>query len=104
MLYADNLVVLSETSSSLQNCLDRLQEYYDKCRLTVNIKKSKTMAVESPIIINSLKLSAELNEECKTSWFTIVKKTGEALSTPNDLSVNSKVLLNKRLNESIEQS
>ena len=40
----------------------------------------------------------------KTSWFTSVKKIGEALSTPIDLLVNSKVLLNKRLNESIEQS
>ena len=60
---------------------------------------------ESPIrIIESLKLSVELNEEGKTSWFTSVKKTGEALSTPIDLFVNSKVLLNKRLNESFEQS
>ena len=40
----------------------------------------------------------------KTSWFTSVKKIGEALSTPIDLLVNSKVLLNKRLNESIERS
>ena len=45
----------------------------------------------------------ELNEEGKTSWFTSVKKIGEALGTPIDLLVNSKVLLNKRLNESIEQ-
>ena len=46
----------------------------------------------------------ELNEEGKTSWFTSVKKIGEALCTPIDLLVNSKVLLNKRLNESIERS
>ena len=50
---------------------------------------------ESPIIIDSLKLYVELNEEG-----TSVKKIGEALSTPNDLLVNSKVLLNKTLNES----
>ena len=56
---------------------------------------------ESPIIIDSLKLSAELNEEGKTSWFTSVKKIGEALSTPIDLLVKSKVSLNKGLNESI---
>ena len=43
LLYADNLVLVSETSSGLQNCLDRLQEYCDKWRLTVNIKKKKTM-------------------------------------------------------------
>ena len=46
----------------------------------------------------------ELNEEGKTSWFTSVTKIGEALCTPIDFLVNSKVLLNKRLNESIERS
>ena len=46
LLYADNLVLVSETSSGLQNCLDRLQEYCDKWRLTINIKKTKTMVVE----------------------------------------------------------
>ena len=50
---------------------------------------------ESPIIIDSLKLYVELNEEG-----TSVKKIGEALSTPNDLLINSNVLLNKRLNKS----
>ena len=47
LLYADNLVLVSETSSGLQNCLDRLQEYCDKWRLTINIKKTKTMVVEN---------------------------------------------------------
>ena len=47
---------------------------------------------ESPFIINILKLSMELSEEGKTSWFTSVKKTGETLSTPVDLLENSKVI------------
>ena len=46
LLYADDLVLVSETSSGLQNCLDKLQEYCDKWRLTVNIKKTKTIVVE----------------------------------------------------------
>ena len=46
----------------------------------------------------------ELNEDGKPSWFISIKKIGEALSTTIDLLINSKVLLNKRLNESIEQS
>ena len=41
----------------------------------------------------------ESNEEGKTSWFTSIKKIGEALSAPIDLLVNSKVYL--RLNEPI---
>ena len=45
LLYADDLVFVSETSSGLQNGLDRLQEYCDKW-LTINIKKTKTMVVE----------------------------------------------------------
>ena len=39
LLYAGNLVLVSETSSGLHNGLDRIQEYCDKWRLTVNIKK-----------------------------------------------------------------
>ena len=46
LLYADDLVLMFETSSGLQDCLDRLQEYCDKWKLTVNIKKAKTMVVE----------------------------------------------------------
>ena len=41
LLYAGDLVLVSETSSGMQNCLDRLQEYCDKWRLTVNIKKNQ---------------------------------------------------------------
>ena len=104
LLYADDLVLVSETSSGLQNCLDRLQEYCDKWRLRMIAFYNHVKTSESPIIIDSLKLSVELNEEGKTSWFTSVKKIAEALGTPIDLLVNSKVLLNKRLNESIEQS
>ena len=40
LLYTDDLILVSETSSGLQNCLDRLQEYCDKWRLTVKIKKN----------------------------------------------------------------
>ena len=58
---------------------------------------------KSPFIIGSLKFSMGLNEEGKTSWFTSIKKIDAALSTPIGILVNSKVLLNKRLNESIEQ-
>ena len=42
--------------------------------------------------------------KAKPQWFTSIDKICEVLSTPIDLLVNSKVLLNKRLNKSIEQS
>ena len=53
---------------------------------------------KSPFIIGSLKFSMGLNEEGKTSWFTSIEKIDAALSTPISILVNSKVLLNKRLN------
>ena len=45
LLYADDLVLFSETSSGLQNCLDKLQQYCYKWKLTVNTNKIKTMIV-----------------------------------------------------------
>ena len=92
---ASNWALESETNknSVILHIVQRMIGFYNHLRNS-----------ESLIIINILKLSMELYEEGKTSWFTSVKKIGEALSTPTDLLVNSKVLLNKRLNESIEQS
>ena len=91
---ASNWAVESETNrnSVIPHIIRRMIGLYNHLRNS-----------ESPIIIDSIMLSVELNEEGKTSWFTSVKKIGEALNTPIDLLVNSKVLLNKRLNESIEQ-
>ena len=83
---ASNWAVESETNrnSVIPHIIRRMIGFYNHLRNS-----------ESPIIIDSLKLYVELNEEG-----TSVKKIGEDLSTPNDLLVNSKVLLNKTLNES----
>ena len=83
---ASNWAVESETNrnSVIPHIVRRMIGFYNHLRNS-----------ESPIIIDSLKLYVGLNEEG-----TSVKKIGEALSTPNDLLVNSKVLLNKTLNES----
>ena len=83
---ASNWAVESETNrnSVIPNIVRRMIGFYNHLRIS-----------ESPIIIDSLKLYVELNEEG-----TSVKKIVEALSTPNDLLINSKVLLNKRLNKS----
>ena len=40
LLYADDLILMSETPSGFQSCL-RLQAYCDKCKLSVNIKNTK---------------------------------------------------------------
>ena len=43
MLYADDLVLLSESSHGLQRCLNKLNEYCNTWKLTVNIDKTKIM-------------------------------------------------------------
>ena len=43
LLYADDLVLISESSEGLQNCLNKLNTYCEKWNLTVNLDKTKTM-------------------------------------------------------------
>ena len=43
LLYADDIVLLSETETGLQQGLDLLEQYCDKWKLTVNINKTKIM-------------------------------------------------------------
>lgn len=40
-MFADDLVLLSESPQGLQNCLNRLKDYTEKWNLTVNINKTK---------------------------------------------------------------
>ena len=41
LLYADDLILVSESRYGLQNCLKKLQTYCDKWKLKVNTKKTK---------------------------------------------------------------
>ena len=82
LLYADDLLLVSETSSGLQNCLDRLQEYCDKWRLTVNIKKTKTMVVvrrQSSINQTSFTYRNNALDICKSYPYlgTIISHNGQ---------------------------
>ena len=43
LLFADDLLLISETSSGLQNCLEQLGNYCNKWKLNVNINKTKAM-------------------------------------------------------------
>ena len=42
-MYADDLVLMSQTKERLQKCLDRLYEYCQKWKLVVNTDKTKIM-------------------------------------------------------------
>ena len=48
ILYADDLVLLSESKSGLQNCLTKLERYTKKWKLNINLKKSKVLLFGTP--------------------------------------------------------
>ena len=43
LMFADDLILMSESAEGLQKCLDKLQEYCTKWCLTVNIDKTKVI-------------------------------------------------------------
>ena len=47
MIYADDLLLLSEIKEGLQSCLDSLQIYSDHWKLKINIVKTKVMIFSS---------------------------------------------------------
>jgi len=47
LLYADDLVLISETPSGLQHCVDALQSFCSEWSLTVNTNKTKTMIISN---------------------------------------------------------
>ena len=42
-MFADDLLLISETSSNLQHCLEQLSQHCNKWNLKVNINKTKAM-------------------------------------------------------------
>ena len=68
LLYADELILISETRTGLQLFLDNLQAYYQMWNLTVNNKKTKVMVVEkiqSSAQIHRFSFKKEPLEICK---------------------------------------
>ena len=47
-MFADDLVILSETPVGLQNCLNKLENYIKKWKLEINLKKTKIMIFQNP--------------------------------------------------------
>ena len=48
LMFADDLVILSESPAGLQNCLNKLESYIKKWKLEVNLKKTKIMIFQNP--------------------------------------------------------
>ena len=79
LLYADDLIIFSESQSGIQKALSNLERYCDTWLLEVNAEKSKLMCVNArssgdKVMFNGneiertssyIYLGIELNEECK---------------------------------------
>ena len=81
LLYADDLILISETKTDLHSCLDNLQAYCQKRKLTVNNKKTKVMVVEkiqSSAQIHRFSFKKEALEICKLYPYleTIITNNG----------------------------
>jgi hypothetical protein len=46
LLFADDLLVISESKEGLQNSINKLSDFCDNWQLTVNVKKTKTMVLQ----------------------------------------------------------
>ena len=84
LLYADDLILISETKTDLQSCLDNLQAYCQKWKLTVDNKKTKVMVVEkrqSSAQIHRFSFKKELIEICKLYPYlgTIIQAMGTSM-------------------------
>jgi len=93
LLYADDLVLLSESAEGLQTCLDELHIYCEKWGLTVNLQKSKAL------IMNSSK-NCHLNLKFGENRVEIVKEAtylGVVLDSTGSFKTCMRSLYNKGL-------
>ena len=91
LLYADDLVLISETKNGLQQCLNKLQKYCEKNRITVNNKKTKVMIVQkrkSKIVPTNLYFAGRTRDFCNsyTYFGFVISNTGNFKININELS------------------
>ena len=51
LLFADDLLILSESKAGLQNSVNNLEKYCDKWQLNLNVNKTKTMIFQQRNLI-----------------------------------------------------
>ena len=94
LLYADDLLLMSNIENGLQQCLNKLQSYSNKWKLKVNLKKTKLMVFN--------KSGRKLNINCKFGQQKVdVAKSysylGCVLTPSGAFSANQDQLYNKGL-------
>lgn len=95
LLYADDIVLLSKTSSGLQSCLDKLNMYCNKWNLTVNHEKTNIMIFnKAGRTIKNVKFMYDGMELCITDEY---KYLGIIFKPSGVFTQSTKHLCNKAL-------
>jgi hypothetical protein len=93
-MYADDLVLISRTKEGLQCQIDNLHKYCEKWKLSINIKKTKSMVFNrgNNLIKTSFNVGGSSIENVKNFTylgFTISTKNCSFQNTINDLSLKA---------------
>ena len=98
LLFADDIIIFSETKEGLQNSINNFSKYCDKWQLTVNIKKTKSMVfqrrlskVEKPFI----KYKNQFIDNVTEYKFlgSVICSNGNLNSSINDLAKKARKVL-----------
>ena len=86
LLYADDLLLVSESSGSLQNCLNKVYDYCSNWGLDINYKKTKVMIfgkgsrlVTHKFFINNVEIECVRQYKYLGVLFTLNGSSKEAL-------------------------
>ena len=92
LLYADDIVVMSETEEGLQQQLDTINEWTRNNRMLINMDKTKTMHFRKPrkpVTTTSFKIGAKRVENC-TSYRYLGLEITEHLSSEKPIEILTK--------------
>ena len=87
MMYADDLLILSETNSGLQNAMDELSKYCNEWGLAVNTNKKFMVAKSNRQLVSKLTYNNMIIEQVTSFKYLGIEFSydGDNLITKSDL-------------------
>ena len=92
LLYADDLVLISDSATGLQNCLNSLNQYTKKWKLSINFDKTKAMIISKRAIKSKQIFTIG---DTKIDICTSYKYLGTQINNNGSFKGNS-IMLNKK--------
>ena len=98
LLFADDLLILSESKEGLQNSLNQLSKFCDNWQVTLNIKKTKTMIFQQNLVTpktNPIFYKNEQLENVSEYKFlgSVLKSNGNLKSSMEDLAKKARKVM-----------